>query len=122
MILLVFLLAAMSDQSPDAQSAVGYALANLNNYIAAISFSDACLHRSDMQALEPLQDRIEQVRRRALTAYPALTGTEAAGDADYVCLRTSEPQYVSKQAIRRKVTQFIGDVEATLALEGANVR
>jgi hypothetical protein len=120
MILTLLLVAAIPPSDEARRAVVGSALAELNNYVEAIGMSDACLHRRDGTALEPLRDRIEQARRRAVAADPALAGTEAAGDTDYACRRTSGPHPVSRRAIRREATRLVANLEAVL--DGAKDR
>jgi hypothetical protein len=90
------------------------ALMNLNNYIDAIKFSDACFRQSNgRRALQPLLLEIEAARTLAAKRYPRLAVSPEASDTDYVCVRGT-PGHVDRREIQRQVRRLIRELETAV--------
>jgi hypothetical protein len=116
----LFAAVAMSPNggNAEAEQAAANALVGLNNYLDALSFSDACLDRSDAKVLEPLRPRIEAARDAIISRYPTLVAGRVAGDTDWTCDQSVGKSHrrANHKAIRAEVTRLI------LALEAAVLR
>lgn len=89
------------------------ALTALNNYVEAITWSDACLGQRNGRVLEQLADRIETARGHFAQRYPEIQNL-SGGDTDYTCVREATAPTPNRRAIKLETLRLIDDLEAAL--------